>query len=175
MNSLILGNIVGFAASSVMIVAGLLKEKRYILLAMCLQYLLFIGANLLLGAYSGVVVNVINIVLNLTVLKRDLSLPMKLGFIAADAALILTFNDAGLVGLLPLAAASIYILTLDTKNGVFFKLVIITTVLFWAVYDFCFQNYATLIFDLATVFSNLIGILRYRRGERKNSSPEPRE
>lgn len=43
------------------------------------------------------------------------------------------------------------------------KIVLILTVLCWAVYDFVFKNYVTFAFDLGAVVSNLIGIVTLRK------------
>ena len=68
-----------------------------------------------------------------------------------------------LCGLLPAAATCVYTWFLDLKDAVQLKIVIIVTLLCWAVYDFVFKNYVTFAFDFGAVVSNLIGIVTLRR------------
>ena len=56
---------------------------------------------------------------------------------------------------------------LDLKDAVQLKIVIIVTLLCWAVYDFVFKNYVTFAFDFGAVVSNLIGIATLRKAAKK--------
>ena len=78
-------------------------------------------------------------------------------FIAAQLALLFAFNSDGWFGLLPAAATCVYTWFLDLKDAMQLKIVIIVTLLCWAVYDFVFKNYVTFAFDFGAVVSNLIG------------------
>ena len=81
----------------------------------------------------------------------------------AQLALLFAFNSDGWLGLLPAAATCAYTWFLDLKDEVQLKIVLILTVLCWAVYDFVFKNYVTFAFDLGAVVSNLIGIVTLRK------------
>ena len=60
---------------------------------------------------------------------------------------------------------------LDLKDAVQLKIVLILTVLCWAVYDFVFKNYVTFAFDLGAVVSNAIGIVTLRRAAKQGQKP----
>ena len=165
MNTVLLGNIVALIGAALMVSTGFLKMKKQILAAQCFQYGVLSASNAILGAFTGITANVIGIARNLFCMKREFTVPWKLAFIAAQLALLFAFNADGWLGLLPAAATCVYTWFLDLKDERKLKLVIILTVLCWAVYDFLFRNYVTFAFDLGTVVSNTVGIITLRKAE----------
>ena len=165
MNTVLLGNIVALIGAAIMVSTGFLKTKKQILAAQCFQYGVLSASNAILGAFTGITANVIGIARNLFCMKREFTVPWKLAFIAAQLALLFAFNADGWLGLLPAAATCVYTWFLDLKDERKLKLVIILTVLCWAVYDFLFRNYVTFAFDLGTVVSNTVGIITLRKAE----------
>lgn len=165
MNTVLLGNIVALIGAALMVSTGFLKTKKQILAAQCFQYGVLSASNSILGAFTGITANVIGIARNLFCMKREFTVPWKLAFIAAQLALLFAFNADGWLGLLPAAATCVYTWFLDLKDERKLKLVIILTVLCWAVYDFLFRNYVTFAFDLGTVVSNTVGIITLRKAE----------
>ena len=166
MNTVLLGNIVALIGAALMVSTGFLKTKKQILAAQCFQYGVLSASNAILGAFTGITANVIGIARNLFCMKREFTVPWKLVFIAAQLALLFAFNADGWLGLLPAAATCVYTWFLDLKDERKLKLVIILTVLCWAVYDFLFRNYVTFAFDLGTVVSNTVGIITLRKAEK---------
>lgn len=166
MNTVLLGNIVALIGAALMVSTGFLKTKKQILAAQCFQYGVLSASNAILGAFTGITANVIGIARNLFCMKREFTVPWKLAFIAAQLALLFAFNSDGWLGLLPAAATCAYTWFLDLKDERKLKLVIILTVLCWAVYDFLFRNYVTFVFDLGTVVSNTVGIIALRKAEK---------
>lgn len=166
MNTVLLGNIVALIGAALMVSTGFLKAKKQILVAQCFQYGVLSASNAILGAFTGITANVIGIARNLFCMKREFTVPWKLAFIAAQLALLFAFNADGWLGLLPAAATCVYTWFLDLKDERKLKLVIILTVLCWAVYDFLFRNYVTFAFDLGTVASNTVGIITLRKAEK---------
>lgn len=166
MNTVLLGNIVALIGAALMVSTGFLKTKKQILAAQCFQYGVLSASNAILGAFTGITANVVGIARNLFCMKREFTVPWKLAFIAAQLALLFAFNADGWLGLLPAAATCVYTWFLDLKDERKLKLVIILTVLCWAVYDFLFRNYVTFAFDLGTVVSNTVGIITLRKAEK---------
>lgn len=167
MNTVLLGNIVALIGAALMVSTGFLKTKKQILAAQCFQYGVLSASNAILGAFTGITANVIGIARNLFCMKREFTVPWKLAFIAAQLALLFAFNSDGWLGLLPAAATCVYTWFLDLKDERKLKLVIILTVLCWAVYDFLFRNYVTFAFDLGTVVSNTVGIITLRKAAKQ--------
>lgn len=159
MNTILLGNIFAFAGCTLMVFTGLIKKKEKILLTQNAQFILQGIANFLLGGISGVVANAVSIVRNTICLKWDLTLPLKIFFIAIQAVLTILTNDMVLVGWLPFVAAVLFTAILDTKNEALIKLVIIIGEFCWITYDLLIHNYTGCAFDTFTVITNIIGII----------------
>lgn len=158
MNLVLLGNLVALLGAAAMVASGFLKKKNHILAVQCGQFVVLSAAHVILGAYSGIIANVVGIARNLVCMKREFTAAWKITFIAAQLVLSLAFNTNGWLGLLPAAASCIYTCFLDLRDERKLKLVIIVSTGCWVVFDFLFQNYVTFAFDIATIVSNMIGI-----------------
>ena len=64
MNIVLIANIISFVGAVIMVVSGLLKTKRTILIAQNIQFAIQAVGNILLGGYSGAAINLISIVRN---------------------------------------------------------------------------------------------------------------
>ena len=170
MNTVLLGNIVALIGAAIMVLIGFLKTKKQILTAQCFQYVALSVSNAILGAFTGITANVVGIARNLFCMKKEFTVPWKIAFIAVQLALLLAFNSDGWLGLLPAAATCAYTWFLDRRDEVQLKIVIILTVLCWAVYDFVFKNYVTFAFDLGTAVSNLVGIITLRKAAKRGEA-----
>lgn len=170
MDTVVLGNIVSFAASAIMVLIGLIGERRKILLTQCAQFALFSASNIILGGYSGAIANIVSIIRNLRFLKKgDISLFEKLIYIAVQAVLTAIFNTLGLIGWLPVLSAVLLTVALGQKHEVGIKTLFIITTVLWAIFDLTIRNYVSCVFDLFTVISNLIGIFAIKRTLRERA------
>lgn len=158
MNIVVIANIISFVGAVIMVVSGLLKTKRNILIAQNIQFAIQAVGNILLGGYSGAAINLISIVRNVFCVFVPFTWLWKVVFIALQAGLTIWVNGLALIGLLPLLAACLFTVFLDTKNDVLLKFVLTAAQVLWAIYDFSIQNYAFFVFDILTILSNLIGI-----------------
>jgi len=160
MNTVLIANIISFAGAILMVLIGFIKDKNKVLEAQNAQFGLLAVSNLMLGGVSGGISNVLSIIRNLICLKTGvLSRPVKALFIVVQAALTLAVNHSGLIGWLPVIAATALTMALDTKNPVTLKAVIILGQICWIFYDFAFLNYVAFAFDVMTVISNIAGII----------------
>ncbi len=172
MDIVILANIISFVGAVIMVVSGLLKTKRSILVAQNIQFAIQAVGNILLGGYSGAAINIISIVRNVFCVFVPFTWVWKLVFIAAQAGLTVWVNGFAVIGLLPLAAACLFTVFLDTKNDVLLKAVLTAAQVLWAIYDLSIKNYAFFVFDLLTIVSNLIAIFQMvrKRGKQGNEA-----
>jgi hypothetical protein len=162
MNNILLGNIVALTGALCMVFAGLLKTRKKILLLQCLQFALLGASNLILGAYTAVTSNLVGIVRNIFGVRHEFTVSWKVAFIVLQVVLALVFSVSGWISILPVIATCVFTWFLDAKNGVTLKVVIILTTVCWVIYDYVFQNYVTLFFDLAAIVTNIIGIISIR-------------
>lgn len=161
--TILLGNLVSFLGCLLMVAVGFIRKKERILLVQCFQLALMGAGNWILGAFSGVIANLVGIVRNLVFTKKQVSLPLKLLFIAVQVLLSLSALQNGMIEWLPILSAGLFTWFLDTKSEVKLKTVIIVTTLMWLVYDLWYQNYVAMAFDALTVVSNTIGIYMVHR------------
>ena len=163
MNTLLIGNTVSMIGCLIMVGIGLLKKKSHILIAQSFQCAFMGLGNLILGGVSGFTANVISILRNLVFGRYAVTVPLKLGFIAAQLLLSLSALGSGIISWIPVVANGIFTWFLDTKSEITLKLVIIATLVMWLVYDLCHHNYVSAAFDVMTMCSNCIGLYMIRK------------
>ena len=132
------------------------KNTNKILVFQIMGNITFCIHYLLLGAYSGLIICLIDAICNISYYKTDkdkyiyyISIPFRL--------LSGVFTGTGLFDIMPVCGSLIEGYSL-TKEKKFVVIGGIITYSIWAIYDFSFMSYVGMIFDLIIVFSN-IGIL----------------
>ncbi|MBE6980765.1 MAG: YgjV family protein [Ruminococcaceae bacterium] len=165
MNIVVLGNVISFIGCALMVAIGLIKSKKAVLAAQCVQFTIQAAANLILGAVSGAICGLVGIARNLMITRVKHVTLWKILFIGVQAGLTFLFDGFGLLVWLPIVSAAIFTWLIDAKSPVLFKVSIILAQSLWVVYDLCYQNYAALTFDVFTILSNLVGIWLIRREE----------
>lgn len=171
MNTILLGNIVAFAGAILMVLVGLMKKKRDMLLLQNVQFLVMGIGNLILGGITGGIADFISIARNFICLKWKYTIGWKIFFVAVQAALTAVCNQDGIIGWLPVIAAIAFTWALDSENEVLLKSIIIAAQLMWLIYDLHFLNFVSAAFDVLTCISNFVGIIlviRSRSRERKS-------
>ena len=163
MNLLLIGNAVSMIGCMIMVGIGFLKRKQHILLAQSVQCLFMGAGNLILGGVSGFVSNVVTILRNLVFSKRNVTVPLKVFFIALQIVLSLGSLDAGWIAWLPVLAAAVFTWFLDTQSETRLKVVILFSQVMWLIYDIHYLNYVATTFDVLTMCSNLIGLYMIRK------------
>lgn len=170
MSQILIGNIVCMIGSIIMIFTGLIKSNRKVILVQCGQFGFLAVGNLILGGISGFISDAIGIIRNLVSLKFTLKWYVKIFFIILQIILTAIFNKAGFIGWLPTFAACIFTWCIDTKSEVLLKLLIILAQTMWGIYDISIKNYGTLFFDLMTITTSFISIIKLKFVSKKNES-----
>ena len=167
LNTIVIGNIFAFVGAVVMVSIGLIKTKKNILLAQCVQCLIMGIGNLILGGVTGFLSNMVSIVRNLLSIRTKMTVPLKLLFIAIQLAMAGFFNNLGIIGWLPVVAACLFTWYLDSDSEILLKVIIILSEIMWSIFDFTIHNYVALVMDLLTVVTNTIGIVMLKQGKIK--------
>ena len=154
--AIITANIIDFLAALIQVGSGSIKQKPRILLVQTLQLLMQAVSMLLLGGVTGAVSNVLSCYRNYLCYKDRLNTFWKILLIAASVAMTVLLNDQGLLGIIPVAVCTVYILLMDMKDPVKFKLLVTLSFIPWMVYHFVLKSYVGAFFDAATVISNAI-------------------
>lgn len=159
---MIIGNIIAFIASIIMVYTGYIKEKKKILYVQAIQIGLFVVSNIILGGITGAIINAISCVRNILCYKEKLNTLSKTILIIVSVVLSLKFNDLGFIGLFPLISSIIYILFMNIKDIIKFKYLIIFTMILWLCYDVYIESYTSAIFNFACIVANIISIIELK-------------
>ena len=152
----IAANIIDFLAAMLQVASGSIKKKAKILVVQIVQLLMQGVSMLLLGGITGAVNNVLSCLRNYLCYKEKLNIYWKAALIAASVALTLLLNDQGLLGVIPVVVCTVYILLMDLKDPIAFKLLVTLTFVPWVFYHFFLGAYVAAVFDVLSVATNAI-------------------
>ena len=155
MIQIVIANIIDFAASMIQIYSGTIKEKGKILVFQIVQLGIQTISMLLLGAVPGAISNVLSCVRNYLCYKNIFTWPIKIVLIILSLVLTVLFNNQGLLGYLPFAVCTIYVLFMDIKDPIKFKLLVTLTFVPWVFYFFIIKSYTGAFFAATTVITNV--------------------
>lgn len=155
---ILLGNAISFTAAILMVSIGLIKEKKKIVLAQCVQFGLYTAANFVLGGIMGAFTNLVSMARNLISIKWKYGLPWKIVFSVIQIGMGAAANKEGFLGWLPIIAALSLTWLLDTKDEIVLKITFLFGQILWVFYDFDHKNYVGVFFDLFSFVTNIIGI-----------------
>ena len=115
-----------------------------------------------MGGITGAIVNLVSCVRNILCYKNKLNITAKILITLITTILSIKFNNLGFIGLLPLISTIVYIWTMDTKNVIKLKIVIIFTMITWFIYEMTIKLYISAIFDIANIIANIITIKKIK-------------
>lgn len=116
MTTVVIANIIDFLAAVVQVGSGAIKEKTKILIVQTVQLLMQAVSMLILGGVTGAVSNVLSCFRNYLCYKDKLNTAWKAILIAASIGFTILLNDQGLLGIIPAAVCTIYIIFMDIKD-----------------------------------------------------------
>lgn len=154
--TVIIANVIDFLAAIIQVGTGSIKKKTKILVAQIIQMLMQGISMLLLGGITGAINNVLSCFRNFLCYKERLTTFWKAILIAASVLMTILFNEQGLLGIIPTAVCTVYIIFMDVKDPVKFKILVTLTFVPWMFYHFILKSYVGAIFDIATIITNLI-------------------
>ena len=138
------------------VASGSIKQKAKILVVQTVQLLMQGVSMLLLGGITGAVSNALSCLRNYLCYKGKLS-PLWKGLLIAASILMTVFlNNQGLLGILPAVVCTVYILLMDLKDPIAFKLLVTVSFVPWVFYHFFLQAYVATVFDVLTIISNAV-------------------
>ena len=153
---IVLANVIDFLAALVQVGTGSIKKKSRILALQILQMLMQGVSMLLLGGVTGAISNVLSCYRNYLCYKEKLNTAWKAILIAASVAMTVFLNDQGLLGVIPVVVCTVYIIFMDVKDPIKFKILVTLSFVPWMVYHFVLKSYVGAFFDVATIITNCI-------------------
>ena len=166
--AIVTANVIDFLAALIQVGSGSIKKKSNILVVQIVQLLMQAVSMLLLGGVTGAVSNVLSCYRNYLCYKEKLNTAWKVAIIAASVGMTVLLNEQGLLGMLPAVVSTVYILLMDMKDPVKFKLLVTLSFVPWVFYHFALKAYVATIFDVATVATNAI-TLYFMMKERRSA------
>lgn len=174
MKLLVVGNIIMFIASVVMILAGFCKSRKTTIVLQTAQMVIMAFGTLCLGGFSGAIMNCFSAVRNVLSYNGRLDTKAKIALIIVSSFVALSVNNLGIVGFIPVVVFIMFALFMNAEDIVWLKLItLIGCILFFA-HDLCIQSYTSAIFNAATVMTNAYSIVYILVG-RARRNPEMKE
>jgi hypothetical protein len=167
--TILIANAIDFVAALLQVGSGFLQKKAKILVIQTIQLLMQGVSILLLGGVTGAVSNILSCYRNYLCYKNKLNNLWKFILIAASVVMTLLLNDQGLLGIMPAAICAVYIIFMDIKDPVKFKLLVTLTFIPWVFYHFALKAYVAAIFDVATVLTNGIALWQMKRMDKNTT------
>ena len=164
--TILIANIIDFLAALIQVGSGSIKKKGKILVVQILQMLMQATSMLLLGGVTGAVSNVLSCYRNYLCYKEKLNTAWKAVLIAASILMTVALNEQGFLGVIPAVVCTVYIIFMDIKDPIKFKLLVTASFVPWMFYHFILKSYVGAFFDVATIITN--GITLYSMVKEKN-------
>ena len=166
--TILIANIIDFLAALIQVGSGSIKKKGKILVVQILQMLMQGTSMLLLGGVTGAVSNVLSCYRNYLCYKEKLNTAWKAVLIAASILMTVLLNEQGFLGVIPAVVCTVYIIFMDIKDPIKFKLLVTLSFVPWMFYHFILKSYVGAFFDVATIITN--GITLYTMVKEKNAA-----
>lgn len=163
--NLIIGNILALIASLLFIYAGILKQKKKILLTQSIQKVLSATSNIVLKGYSGAITHTVSLISYLLCYFDKLTTLLKIIITIILIALAVSFNNLGMIGFLPLVSSISYLWFMDIKDIIKFKYLLLFTIILWGIYDLTIKSYTSFIFGIFSAITTIISIIQIKHNK----------
>ncbi len=168
----VIANVIDFIAAMIQVGSGAIKKKTKILIVQIVQLMLQALSMLMLGGITGAISNVLSCFRNYICFKDKLNIAWKVFFIAASVIMTIVFNTQGLLGIIPAVVCTLYIIFMDVKDQLKFKLLVTVSFIPWIIYHFAIRSYTGAIFDAASVVTNAVTLFKMYGENKKQGDLE---
>ena len=165
----LIAQVLSLIGYTLMVITGYIKKEKKMLRTQDVQLLFIIAMGVLLNAFSGIIINTVQIIKNEIYLRGKLNKYTKAAIVGHGIVMTLIFNNGGIAGWLPAVNLFIFTYFLGMGGAIGIKILIFITTCGWGVYDFSIKNYVGFIFDILTIISCIIGIIRLKKDGGSNN------
>ena len=165
----LIAQVLSLIGYTLMVITGYIKKEKKMLRTQDVQLLFIIAMGVLLNAFSGIIINTVQIIKNEIYLRGKLNKYTKACIVGLGIVMTLIFNNGGIAGWLPAVNLFIFTYFLGMGGAIGIKILIFITTCGWGVYDFSIKNYVGFIFDILTIISCIIGIIRLKKDGDSNN------
>ena len=167
--TIIIANVIDFIAALLQVGSGSIKKKSKILVVQIVQLLMQGVSMLLTGGITGAISNVLSCYRNYLCYKEKLNRVWKGILIAASVLMTILFNNQGWLGIIPVVVCTVYILLMDVKDPIKFKLLVTLSFVPWIIYHFALQLYVAAIFDAVSVITSAVTLFVMMKEKKSDS------
>ena len=169
----IIPQIVGIVAVILFVLSYQLKKRKSIIICNVISRCLYILQYILLGAFSGAILDVLGVVASVIAEKKDkpfIKKHLKAIIISVDAVMIIAgvvicIINKNPLDLLPIAGVLLHTSAFWISDERKIRLVSLTGSPFWFVYNFTSKAYGSAAGDLFTMVSIIIAMIKYRKNK----------
>ena len=165
----IIANVIDFIAALLQVGSGSIKKKSNILVVQIIQIFIQGVSMLMLGGVTGAINNLFSCVRNYLCYKEKLNRVWKGILIAASVIMTVLFNTQGWLGVIPVTVCTVYILLMDVKDPIKFKLLVTLSFVPWIVYHFALRLYVAAIFDAISVVTSAVTLFVMMKEKKSDS------
>lgn len=165
----LIAQVLSLIGYTLMVITGYIKKEKKMLRTQDVQLIFIIAMGVLLNAFSGIIINTVQIIKNEIYLRGKLNKYTKACIVGLGIVMTLIFNNGGIAGWLPAVNLFIFTYFLGMGGAIGIKILIFITTCGWGVYDFSIKNYVGFIFDILTIISCIIGIIRLKKDGGSNN------
>ncbi len=159
----LIGQILGFVAVGVSFILYQLKSKKWILVVHTVICILLAANYFILGAYSGMAMNLVGIARNLVYSNKQIFKGSCWKFIMCGIILVIGIITAtGPASILVIAGITINSYALSFKNPQHLRISLMFTSPMVLIYDIIYFSLGGILFEAVSLISAAIGLYRYR-------------
>ena len=167
--TVVIANLIDFTAALIQTGSGAIRKKSKILAVQILQLLLQAVSMALQGGMTGAVSNILSCYRNYLCYKEKLTLAWKIILTAISVVMTLLLNEQGILGFIPVTVCTVYIILMDVKDPIRFKLLVTLSFVPWIFYHLALKLYVGAIFDVATVITNTLTLCAMIRDRKQKA------
>ena len=159
MNLVIIGNIIMFIGSVVMVLSGFCKSRKSTIVLQTTQMGIMAFGTVCLGGFAGATMNCFSALRNILSYHGKLNTVAKVILIAISTSLALMVNNIGIIGLIPILVFIMYALCMNAEDVVWHKVLAIVGCSLFFIHDLYIQSYTSCIFNVFTVVTNIYAVI----------------
>ena len=113
---IVIGNIIALAACLCTVYLEMLEKPKDVIYVRCIQKVMFTSSNIVLGGFSGAIINLINLARNIISYKNKLNIVAKIVLTIISIFLCIYINNLGIIGYLPLLGSLTFLWLMNIKD-----------------------------------------------------------
>ena len=173
---LIAAQIFGITAVALYLLSYQLKKRVHIIWATFIANILYVVQYLLLGAFSGAVMDLLSTIATFLAAKKNKSyfkrhakwIAVVIEFIIAVTGVIITIIRHNWIEFLPIAGAVSQTVALWCDNEQTIRKLSLCAAPFWLLYNALTKAYGATIGSAFAIVSIIVSLVRYRKGKNDN-------